>query len=223
MLNDCTSLKALWKYVFVLNKKHFSENKLMPILGNGRISKPKFMFVFINPTVRNISSDKTWKGPRFPFIGTKQVWRVFQKAGLFDEQLLAKINADSDWSVEFTEQVLDFLKNKSFYFTNLVKWTGHDASLPDSGKIKLFLPVLEKEIEIVKPEYIVTFGLLPFENLVKRKIKLSDYYDNVMQTKKVNCFKINVGGIETNVVPCYFPIGRGNPKRAVEILKLLKF
>ncbi|MBI5066460.1 hypothetical protein HZA97_09585 [Candidatus Woesearchaeota archaeon] len=223
MLNDCNSLTDLWKHVSVLNKKHFSENKLMPILGDGKTSKPKFLFVFINPTARNISSDKNWNGPRFPFVGTKQVWRVFYNAGLFDEKLMIEINNNSTWSVDFTEKVLNFLKNKNFYFTNLVKWTGHDATLPDSEKIRLFLPVLEKELEIVKPEYVVTFGLLPFENLVKQKIKLSDYYDEVMQTKKAGCFEINVGKIKTNVIPCYFPIGRGNPKRAVEILRLLKF
>jgi len=28
--------------------------------------------------------------------------------------------------------------------------------------------------------------------------------------------------VRTKVLPCYFPVGRGNPKRAVEILNIFK-
>lgn len=193
----------------------------MPILGNGKTYKPKIMFVFINPTIRNISSSKTWVGPRFPFIGTKQVWRIFCKAGLFDERLLNHINENSTWSINFTNRVLDYLKNREFYLTNIVKWTGSDARLPESKKIKLFLPVLENEIELVKPEYIVTFGLIPFENLTRTKIKLSRYYETVMKKRELEPISIQINNFKTKVIPCYFPIGRGNPKRAIELLKLV--
>lgn len=80
---------------------------------------------------------------------------------MFDDELIDRINTSKSWSLEFTNKVLDFLKAKSFYLTNIVKWTGHDATLPDSKKIKLFMPILEKEIEIVQPHYIVAFGLIP--------------------------------------------------------------
>ncbi len=192
----------------------------MPILGNGETSRPKVMFVFINPTHTNISSDQNWQGPRFPFIGTKPVWRIFHRAGMFDDELIHRINNSKFWSLEFTNEVLDFLKSKSFYITNIVKWTGHDATLPNSEKIKLFLPILKREIEIVQPQYIVTFGLIPFENMTKQKIKLGDYYSEIMQDKKLRFFDIKYGNFETKVIPCYFPVGRGNPKKAVEILKL---
>lgn len=216
MLN-CKNLEELWDIVLKINKQNFPENDLMSIVGNGKIKNPKIMFVFINPTKRNISSDKNWKGPRFPFIGTKQIWRIFHRAGLFDDKLINQINNSSTWSVEFTNKVLNFLKEKEFYITNIVKWTGHDAALPDSKKIKLFLPILEKEIELVQPQYIVTFGLIPFEKLTGQKIKLSEYYDKSIKNNKLEFYSFN----STKVIPCYFPIGRGNPKRAVEILKLL--
>ena len=219
MVPNCQTLEELWKVVDDVNKKHFPENSLKPIVGNGKIFHPKVMFVFINPTHVNISSDSNWAGPRFPFIGTKAVWRVFHRAGLFDDELIDSINNSKSWSLELTNKVLDFLKSKSFYFTNIVKWTGSDASLPDSEKIELFLPVLEKEIEIVQPEYIVAFGLIPFENMAKQKIKLQDYYSSVMQDKKLRFFGTSAGQVK--IIPCYFPIGRGNPKRAVEILRLI--
>ena len=72
---DCADLNELWRYVTELNREYFPENELMPILGNGKTYKPKLMFVFINPTGRNTSSVKIGRR-RFPFIGTKQVWRV---------------------------------------------------------------------------------------------------------------------------------------------------
>lgn len=221
MVQDVKSLDELWDYVHDLNKEHFPENDLMPILGNGKVYKPKIMFVFINPTHLNISSNKSWDGPRFPFIGTKAVWKVFHKAGMFDDELINKINASNSWSLTFTNKVLDFLKDKSFYLTNIVKWTGHDATLPDSKKIKLFMPILEKEIEIVQPQDIVTFGLIPFENITKQKIKLNDYYSEAIQSKKLRFFEMQFGNFKTKIIPCYFPVGRGNPKKAVNILKLV--
>jgi DNA polymerase len=84
-------LEELWDIVDELSKQHFPENSLKPILGNGRTVRPKVMFVFINPTHANISSDKNWQGPRFPFIGTKPIWRIFHRARLFDSALIEKV------------------------------------------------------------------------------------------------------------------------------------
>jgi len=220
-MEEINSLDSLWKKVEDINYTYFTENSLKPILGNGEQTEPKVMFVFINPTHVNISSSKDWMGPRFPFVGTKQMWRVFHRAGLFDDDLLERINRSKDWDIEFTNEVLNYLRNRSFYFTNIVKWTGKNATLPDSKKISLFLPILQKEIEIVKPEYVVAFGLIPFENLTGQKIKLSDYYEKSMKSNKLSCYETIFGSHKAKIIPCYFPIGRGNPKRAVEILKLL--
>ncbi|MCL5239095.1 MAG: uracil-DNA glycosylase family protein [Candidatus Marsarchaeota archaeon] len=221
-LRNCSNLDELWSYVEEINRTNFPENKLMPILGNGETHNPRIMFVFINPTVRNISSEADWQGPRFPFIGTKQIWRIFYKADLLNQSLIDRINVSSRWSVEFTNELLQFLKKERVYLTNIVKWTGQNAALPDSKKIKLFLPVLEREIELVNPERVVTFGAIPFTNLTKRGIKLFEYYKSSIREQKLRAYKLQVGSAKTEVIPCYFPIGRGNPKRAIELLKLLQ-
>jgi DNA polymerase len=220
-LSEIKTLDNLWKYTYDLNKINFPNNERMPVFGNGRLSAPKFMFVFINPTRRNISSDPHWRGPRFPFVGTKQIWRVFHRAGFFDSILMEEINKNSDWSFSFASRVLDFMKEQRFYFTNIVKWTGKDAALPDSKKISIFLPVLEREIEIVKPEYIVAFGLIPFERLTGQKIKLGEYYADAKKRNALKLYSLSSTRLTPNVIPCYFPIGRGNPARAVDILKML--
>ncbi len=214
-------LLKLWENVHDLDRK-FSGNNLAPIMGNGKTENPKFMFVFINPTSRNTSSNPKWQGPRFPFIGTKQIWRIFYHAGIFNSNLMQEIESGSIWDIEFTIKVLDFLKSMDFYFTNLVKWTGKDATLPNSEKINRFLPILINEIEIVKPKYVVTFGLIPFQSLTKSTIKLGSYYSETMKAKKLKIYETRIGKTAVKIIPCYFPIGRGNPKRAVDILKLLQ-
>lgn len=59
------TLFDLWRSVHQLNKKYFPENKLVPIVGNGKTYRPRVMCLFINPTARNASADPAWKGPDF--------------------------------------------------------------------------------------------------------------------------------------------------------------
>ncbi|OGC44836.1 hypothetical protein A2V54_02340 [candidate division WWE3 bacterium RBG_19FT_COMBO_53_11] len=176
------------------------------------------MFVFINPTARNTSSDRNWKGPRYPFIGTKSVWRVFHRAGFLTDSLISRIEENPEWSVEFASELEGFLRERGLYLTNLVKWTGPDGSLPDRKKVDLFLPLAVREIEIVAPKYVVAFGSLPYRYLTGRAIKLGDHYDQIVR-QGLQPEEVQIGLAKTKVIPCYFPVGRGNPQRAVEILK----
>lgn len=219
-MNHIGNLEQLWKEVRELNHNHFPNHKLAPILGGGQSKNPKVMFVFINPTARNISSDPKWEGPRYPFIGTKSVWRVFHRAGFLTGSLISQIEANSNWSVEFAGELEGFLREHGLYLTNLVKWTGPDGSLPDRDKIGLFLPLMVREIEIVAPKYVVTFGSLPFKYLTGQVVKLEDYYNQVVR-QGLQSEEVQIGSAKTRIIPCYFPVGRGNPKRAVEILKLV--
>lgn len=216
-----SDIKSLWEQVHKLHRRHFPNHHLAPVLGGGQTVNPEVMFVFINPTARNISSDPNWPGPRFPFIGTKPIWRVFHRAGFLDSVLIRRIEQNSLWSIGLAEEVEEFLRKKGLYLTNLVKWTGPDGSLPDKKKIALFLPLMIREVELVAPRYIVTFGSLPFEYLTGRKIKLSDYYDEISLSGRLVPQSVRIGNFVAEVVPCYFPVGRGNPARAVEILRLL--
>ncbi len=232
-LDSINSLDKLWKYVEEITKQSFPNNELQPILGggrikdskvkNGKLSGPKFMIVFINPTVRNISSNPKWLGKRFPFIGRKRPWIEFNKAGLIDDSIMDHIiKNENNWDYEFTDKMCDYLASKKLFITNIVKNTGHNADLPKTDQIKLYLPSFLKEIEIVDPKYIITFGLIPFNALVDEKIGLKKYYEEVVSTNKVKFYSIMVNNKEYKVIPCLYPIGRGNPKQAVEMLKIIK-
>ena len=137
-LEKISNLTELYKHVIELNKKHFPNSSLMPIPSGGELNNPKYMFVFINPTYRNISANPAWTGPRYPFIGTREVWRIFHRAGFLPNNLLEKIENFNPWPVELAQELEVFLKKDSWYLTNLVKWTGEDSSLPDQTKLAYF-------------------------------------------------------------------------------------
>ncbi|MBI2620745.1 hypothetical protein HYW61_00775 [candidate division WWE3 bacterium] len=220
-LSGITNLEELWAYTNRLHKEVFPENTLSPILAGGKLQNPRFMFVFINPTYRNISSDPAWEGKRRPWTGTKYIWKIFNNAGHFDEELLNEVSKKKEWDVAFADKVYSHLNDHSFYFTNIVKWVGESGDLPDTHKIKTFLPILLREIELVNPEYIVTFGLIPFNALINEPIKLGEYYDESIKNNTLKTFSLNIGSKNLKIIPCYFPVGRGNPKRAAKLLSLL--
>ncbi len=228
-LDKISSLEQLWKYIEKITKENYPDNELQPILGGGKVSYdessgPKFMIVFINPTKRNISSNHEWLGKRYPFIGRKRPWIEFEKAGLVDDERVMNyiLNNENNWSYEFTDKMCDYLASKDLFVTNIVKNTGQNADLPKADKIKLYLPSFLKEIELVDPKYIITFGLIPFGALVNEKIKLKEYHKEVVKTGKVKLYSITINNKNYKVIPCLYPIGRGNPRQAVEMLKIIK-
>ncbi len=85
----------------------------------------------------------------------------------------------------------------------------------------MFLPMLLKEIEIIQPLCIVTFGGFPFFHLTGHRLKLDEYYRSVDKTGSLKSFNLLVHSRSYRVVPCYFPVGRGSPARAAEILRRL--
>jgi uracil-DNA glycosylase len=214
-------LAELWKRVDNCEDCSASSNKLNHILGGGKESKPKVMFVFINPTHRNITSSPKYKGPRYPFAGTKEVWKVFFNAGLFPHDLMEQVNLNK-WDQELIDSVLIFLRKSGFYFTNVSKCCNYNADLPNSQKIKKGEKLLFEEIEIVRPELIVTFGLIPTKVLTGMNLKLCDCLGEIRRGKDITRKSISIMGKNYPVIPCYFPVGRGNPSKAVEILRHIR-
>ena len=73
-------IKSLHKKIDLLQLL-YGDSSLQAIYGAGCINKPKIMFIFMNPTARNITADKNWRGLRAPWLGTKNVWGIFYKLG----------------------------------------------------------------------------------------------------------------------------------------------
>jgi len=181
----------------------YGDKNLDAIYGAGQIHNPKLCLVFMNPTSRNVSSDKKWGGLKAPWIGTKNVWKMFFQLGFFEESLFNEINEKkpSDWDYEFADKVYKKISDNSIYITNLSKATQIDARSLGDDIFREYLDLFKEEINIVKPQIVITFGNQVSSILFGKSIKVSDY------RKKHE--KIEVGRNTFKVFPIFYPVGQG--------------
>ena len=80
-------------------QKQFGAKELDSIYNGGCEDNPDICFVFMNPTGKNIASSKNWLGRKSPWLGTKNIWKLFYKVGLLDEDLFLEIQnkKPKDW------------------------------------------------------------------------------------------------------------------------------
>ena len=104
-------------------QKKYGDKNLNSVYGGGCIKSPKVCFVFMNPTAKNIATAKSWKGVRYQWLGTKPIWKFFNKLGLISDELNNEIQNKkaADWTNEFCIEVYNEVKNNKFYITNLAK------------------------------------------------------------------------------------------------------
>ena len=155
----------------------------------------------MNPTARNVTSSKEWKGIKSPWVGTKNVWTLFNKLGLIDDEIYTRIRSikGSDWTYEFAEEVYAQVAKNKFYITNLAKCTQVDARpLPDSV-YKDYLNLFIKEMEIVKPKVIILFGNQVSSVVLGEKISVSQVRKKEFLLKnKFKCYSV------------FYPVGNGS-------------
>lgn len=194
-----------------LQRKH-GEPSLSSIYGAGDIDNPKAMFVFMNPTARNIASEPSWEGIRAPWIGTKQVWEIFYNLGFLTEETYKRISRykSNDWSVDFCNQVYSEVGKNSLYITNLAKCTQLDARPLKNFVFRDYLDLMFKEIEIVNPEVVISFGNQVSSILLDKNISVSNYTKD--EKESINGY---------DVYPTYYPVGQGrrNMPLALERIK----
>ncbi len=210
-------LQQLFKDFDKLHLKHGDCN-YHSIYGAGCIKSPKFMFVFMNPTGRNISANKSWRGIRAPWIATKNVWKIFFELNMiskksFDFIKSAKAN---DWNVDFANNLYEEIAKNKAYITNLAKCTQIDARPLKDYVFKEYLELIFKEIDIIKPKYIVSFGNQVSSILLGKNISISklekEFEILLVKDKKYKVF------------PTYYPVGQGmrNMPKAISKIKSIK-
>lgn len=201
-----------------INEKY---NKMQEIYGakeldsihcGGCINNPDICFVFMNPTKRNIASSKSWHGIKYPWIGTKNIWDLFYKINLLDEKIYREIKEikGPSWEESFANKVYNNVIENSYCITNLGKCTQMDARVLPDKVLKEYLDLLFKEIEIINPKIIITFGNQVSSIVLNEKISVS-------QVRK-KLFKIKINNKEYKVYPVYYPVGNGrfNIDKAIE-------
>lgn len=189
--------------------------------GGGWTDRPALMLVFINPTVRNISAHADWPGPRFPFAGKPKLWQILAEAGLIEAGLPAEIAALGP-TPQMVERLIAAACAARLYLTNAVKCVDDGSSLPAAERVAAALPQLQAEIALVRPQLIVTLGLIPFRALTGLTVRLSDQLWEA-QHGQINRYpSLPIDGQRYPVFPCYFPTGRGNPVAATRMLTALR-
>jgi DNA polymerase len=197
-------------------QKIYGNAELKSIYGAGCISNPEILFLFMNPTARNISSLPNWKGIRAPWIGTKNIWKLFYSLGIlsFDRFSAIQKNGYEIWTEEFSEDIYDSLNKKFVYVTNLAKCTQDDARALKNVVFKSYLRNTKEEIYVVNPKKIISFGNQVSSILLDRNIKVSEY-------KKREKEIMNINDKTFDVYPVYYPIGQGlrNINKAIRRIK----
>ena len=208
------NLKDLIEEYDRLQKKYGAE-ELDSIYNGGCIDSPDICFVFMNPTGRNIASSKEWKGIKSPWIGTKNIWDLFYKLNLLNEEIYRKIKSikAAEWTEEFAREVYKDVEEHRYFITNLGKCTQIDARLLPDSVYREYLDLLKKEIEIINPKVIVLFGNQVSSIVLDKKISVS-------QCRK-KLFTSRMNQKEYKFYSVYYPVGNGrfNIDKSIEDIK----
>lgn len=198
-------------------QKIYGDPTLHSIYNGGCEENPNICFVFMNPTGRNIASLPGWPGPYHPWLGTKNIWDLFYAVSLLDEDIYNSIKSikGSEWTPEFSKKVYENIINHKVFITNLGKCTQIDARPLKDSYFKDYLPLLEKEIKIIKPKVVILFGNQVSSIFLNEKISVSQtrkqYFDKKIGKETYKCF------------PVFYPVGNGrfNIDKSIEDIKYI--
>ena len=190
----------------------YGAKELDSIYNGGCEDNPDICFVFMNPTGKNIASNKYWLGRKSPWLGTKNIWKLFNKVGLLSVEKFNKIQdmKPKDWDYKFCDELYEEIDNKKIFITNLGKCTQVDARSLSDDVLKKYLKLLYKEIDIIKPKIIITFGNQVSSIILNKNISVS--------TNRKICHSLDINNNKYKVYPVYYPVGNGifNMDKAIE-------
>lgn len=196
-------------------QKKYGARELDSIYNGGCENNPDICFVFMNPTGKNIASDKSWKGRKSPWLGTKNIWKLFYQVGLLSKDIfnLIQEKKPKDWDYQFCDLVYDEVKRNKIFITNLGKCTQIDARPLTDDVLKQYLNLLFKEVNLIKPKVIVTFGNQVSSIVLNKKISVSE-------NRKIS-HELKIENDIYKVFPVYYPVGNGifNIDKSIEDIK----
>jgi hypothetical protein len=186
-----------------------------PVWAGGLVDSPAVAFIFINPTLRNQSAREHWNGDRAPFIGIRRPWKFLASCGLLDPRLVEVLPNDQTWDASVAMHLYSHVARQKLYVTNLVKSCRDDSVMPSLAEARGFLSLLAAELQIVAPQVVVPMGGMVASLLTGRQVSLGEALEHLRRNGSPY-----VAGrfADAEVVPSYFPVGRGSPTKAREIL-----
>jgi len=192
----------------------FGSADLNAAYGGGCENNPRLCLVFVNATARNIATAKTWAGPRYQWLGTKQVWNFLTKAGLFSPDLNAQVQTlkPCEWTEAFCQTVYQEVERQGIYITNLAKCTQADARALSNDVFWAYRELLLAELMLINPQKVVLFGNQVASIVLNQSISVSAH--------RKQSQPLQVGKKCLKCFPVYYPVGNGffNAAKAVEDL-----
>ena len=203
------------KYDKLQNK--YGSKDLNSVYGYGCFNNPKVALVFMNPTKKNIATDKSWKGIRAQWLGTKQIWNFLTECCLFDSNINKEIKEKKpkEWTPEFCEYVYDEVSKRGVWITNLAKCSQDDARvLPDKIFIE-YKELLKEELKEVNPQKIFFFGNQVSSIMLDENITVS--------TVRKRKFLLDIDGKMYESYAIFYPVGNGrfNQDKSIEDIKVI--
>lgn len=194
-------------------QKKYGDKELDSINFGGCTESPDICFVFMNPTKRNITSSKEWKGIKSPWVGTKNIWNLFNDIGIISNETYNKIKSikGSEWDYSFAKKVYKEVEDKKIFITNLAKCTQVDARPLKDEIFKKYLKLFYKEMDIVNPKKIILFGNQVSSIVLNQKISVSQTRKQKFEYKNHEYY------------PVYYPVGNGafNIDKSIEDIKYI--
>ena len=195
----------------------YGDRDSLPVYGAGCISRPRMVLIFINPTARNISSRPSWSGMRAPWLGTKNIWKLFFRLKLIGpEDFRHTQTLPSDgWPEAFARRLYRRISENGVYVTNLAKCTQIDARpLPDKI-FRAYMESMHREIISLHPDKIIAFGGQVSSLILGKKIKVSTLAGSVED--------LVIDNIHFAFHPVWYPVGQGmrNMDKSFKLLRRL--
>ncbi len=195
----------------------YGDSNYTALYGTGCIRNPDVMFLFMNPTARNITVIKEWTGLRAPWIGLKNTWKLMYRLGVIDDKTYAYIQAlkTHEWTPEFAQQLYQQVAKNKYYLTNLARCTQCDARHVSDLVFRESRDVTLAEIALVSPRVIIAFGNQVASNLLQQPIKVSE--------SRCRRYDLTIDGKVFAVHPTYYPVGMGqrNMPKAIEDIQAI--
>lgn len=209
-------VKKLQKDFRKLHTIHGDRN-LESIFGCGCTTRPRAMFIFMNPTRKNVAAEKRWSGIRAPWLGAKNIWRLFRETNFISEKTYATIRVmrPKDWTPVFSRKLYQEIAKNGGYITNLAKCTQVDARPLPNAIFKKYGALMYQEILAIHPKIIFTFGNQVSSILLEKPISVGKI------TEKPILLKIQKKSFA--VFPVHYPVGQGmrNLPRAIRKINLI--
>lgn len=206
-----------------INKKYdelqnlYGSKELNSVYGYGKEKNPRIALVFMNPTKRNIATNKAWTGLKAQWLGTKQIWDFLTKCNLFDETINREIKEKlpKEWTNEFCEKVYSEVAKQGLWITNLAKCSQDDARPLSDDIFMKYKDLLLQELNLINPEKIFFFGNQVSSIVLNEKITVS--------TARQRKFTLDINGKSFDSYAIYYPVGNGrfNQAKAIEDIKTI--